>query len=83
MGTPKGGPWGNVVVLLMVGAVLLAMATVVSPPRLRELARRGEWVPRGTATPPYRVAFALTALLMAAVVAVLHAGVWILQLFGL
>jgi hypothetical protein len=83
MGTSKGGPWGNIFVLLLVGAVLVIWATVVSPPRLRELARRGKWAPPGTTAHPYRVAFALTALIMAAAVAVLHVGVWVLQLFGL
>jgi hypothetical protein len=84
MGTPvDGSPWGNVVLLLFVGAVFVIWARVVSPPRLRELARRGEWVPAGTMTHPYWVAFALTALNMAAVVAVLHVGVWVLGLFGL
>jgi hypothetical protein len=83
MATPrKGGPWGNVVIVLIVGAVLVLWATVVSPPRLRELARRGEWAPRGAAAHPYRTALALTALVMAAVVAVSYAGVWILQLCG-
>ncbi len=77
-----GGPWGAVVVWLSAGAVLVIWASVVSPPRLQELARRGAWVPRGTAMHPYRVAFALTALLMAAVVAVSFAAVWVLQLCG-
>jgi hypothetical protein len=84
MGTAgKGGPWGDVVVLLIVAAVLVIWAAKVSPPCLRELVRRGEWVPPGTAEHPYRVALVLTALLMATVVAVMFAGVWVLQLCGI
>jgi hypothetical protein len=79
----EGGRWGNIVVYLSVGAILVLWATVVGPPRLRKLARRGEWAPPGTLEHPYRVALALTALLMAAVVAATFAGVWILQLAGL
>jgi hypothetical protein len=78
----NGGPWGNIAVVLVVAAVFVIWATVVSPRCLQELARRGEWVPRGTDTHPYRVGLVLTTLLMATVVAVSHVAVWLLQLCG-
>jgi hypothetical protein len=83
MATPvDGNPWGNIVLSLLVGAVLVIWSTVICPPRLQELARRGEWTPPGVATHPYRVAFVQTALIIAAAVAFLHAAVWVLQLCG-
>lgn len=82
MGTSRGGPWGNIFILFLVGAAFVICGAVVNPPRLLELARRGKWAPPGTTTHPYHVGVALTALIMAAVVAILHAGVWVLELCG-
>ena len=55
----------------------------MSKPFLRELARRSEWVPPGTARAPALVAIAMTALITAAVVAVLLTLVWVERLSGL
>jgi hypothetical protein len=78
------GPfWGNVWLVLGGIAFLGIWAIATSNPFLRELARRGEWVPPGTARHPALVTTALTALLAAAVVAVLLTLVWVERLSGL
>jgi len=70
--------------LILGGIVFLGIwAVAMSNPFLRELTRRGEWVPPGTARHPALVAIVLTALLAAAVVATLLTLVWVERLSGL
>jgi hypothetical protein len=78
------GPfWGDFWLILGGIAFLGIWAVAMSNPFLRELASRGRWVPPGTARHPALVAIALTALLAAAVVAVLLTLVWVERLSGL
>ena len=80
---PEGGEWSGVWEVLG-GIVFLGLwAVAMSKPFLRELARRGGWVPPGTARRPALVAVALTALLAVAVVAVLLTLVRVERLSGL
>ncbi len=80
VGTPKGGEWARFWVVLVVGGFLGACATVLGAVYLSELARRRVWVPPGTARHPILIAVALSALLMAAGVAIDLAGIWISSL---
>jgi hypothetical protein len=78
------GPfWGNPWLILGDIAFLGIWAVAISKPFMSELARRGDWVPPGTARHPVLVAIALTALLAAAVVAVLLTLAWVERLSGL
>jgi hypothetical protein len=78
------GPlWGDFWFTLGGIAFLGLWAFAINRPFLRELARRGEWVPPGTVRRPVLAAIALTALLAAVVVAVLLTLVWVERLSGL
>jgi hypothetical protein len=78
------GPlWGDLWFTLGGIAFLGIWAVAMTRPFLRELARRGEWAPPGAARRPALAAIALTALLAAAVVAVMHTLVWVERLSGL
>jgi hypothetical protein len=82
--TPREGSAWNGSWEILGGITFLGLwATTTSSRLLRELVRRREWVPPGTARHPILVAIALTALLAAAVVAVMHTLVWVERLSGL
>jgi hypothetical protein len=65
-----GNDWGQFPSVLLAAGVFGTVATVMSVLILKGLARRGEWVPPGTAEHPVRVAIAMTVLLMTAVAVV-------------
>jgi hypothetical protein len=67
--------------LLLVGGFVVVWATVPNVVYIRELVRRGAWVPPGTARYPTPMAVALSALLLAVGVAWDVAVVGIAQLF--
>jgi hypothetical protein len=67
--------------LFLVGGFVVVWATVPNVVYVRELVRRGAWVPPGTARHPTPMAVALSALLLAVGVACDVAAVGIAQLF--
>lgn len=78
LGTPVGGSWWSMLwmVLLFSGLFMLAGA-LVGVPRLKELRRRGEWVPPGMAWQPALVSIVLVFLIMAVAIAIIFVGFWI------
>jgi hypothetical protein len=74
------GPGGRVGLLLASLAFLGIWATAVSRPLLKELARRGEWVPPGTARQPVLVALAIPVLIHAVGGAVMSVMIWVMRL---
>jgi hypothetical protein len=81
--TSTSGPGGGVGLILGSLAFLGVWATAVSRPLLMELARRGEWVPPGTARRPVLVALAIPVLILAAGGAVMGVLIWVMRLCGL
>jgi hypothetical protein len=82
--TPTDGDeWGKVGLILGSLAFLGIWATAISRPLLKELARRGEWVPPGTARYPVLVALALPVLILFTVGSVMAALLWVMRLCGL
>ncbi len=79
----EGGAWGTVLAVLVVGGFFTLAALVLGTPRLEELHRRGAWVPPGTDRRPVLVTVALALLVMAAAVAFMRAGAWLLEHSGL
>src|SRR5262249_27670845 len=70
LGTPVGGWWGRT---FLVGVCLVGVFTLAGVlggvPRLKELRRRGAWVPPGMARQPVLVSIVLALLVLAACVA--------------
>jgi hypothetical protein len=75
--------WGKFLAVLVSGGFFTLAALILGVPRLEELRRRGAWVPPGTQRRPVLVTLALALLIMVAVVAFMHAGVWLLEHSGL
>jgi formate hydrogenlyase subunit 3/multisubunit Na+/H+ antiporter MnhD subunit len=78
-----GDEWGKVGLILGSLAFLGIWVTAISKPLLKELARRGEWVPPGTTRYPVLVALAIPVLILAALGAVVGVEIWVMRLCGL
>ena len=81
--TSVEGPGGRVGLILGSLAFFGIWATAVSRPLLKELARRGEWVPPGTARHPLLVALAIPVLIHAVGGTVMGVMIWVMRLCGL
>jgi hypothetical protein len=81
VGTPVDGSWwGTLGAELLFGGIFSFAGVLLGVPRLAELARRGAWVPPGTARHPVRVAIALAVLSMAAAVAAMLTLILVVRL---
>jgi hypothetical protein len=67
---PDGNDWGQVSLVLLAVGIFGTVATAMSVVILKGLARRGAWIPPGTAEHPVRVAITMTVLVMTAVAVV-------------
>jgi len=65
---------------LLLGGLITLVGVVVDVPTLRELRRRGAWVPPGTARHPVLVSVVLVFLIMSATLTVVSALCWISEL---
>lgn len=81
--TSVDGPGGRFGLILGSLAFLVLWAAAVSRPLLKELARRGAWVPPGTTRHPLLVALAIPVLIHAVGGAVMGALIWVMRLCGL
>ncbi len=81
--TSVDGPGGRVGLILGSLAFLGIWTTAVSRPLLKELTRRGEWVPPGTARYPVLVALAVSVVILAVGGAVMGVMIWVMHLCGL
>jgi hypothetical protein len=81
--TSVEGPGGKVGLILGSLAFLGIWATAVSRLLLTDLARRGEWVPPGSARYPVLVALAMPVLIHAVGLAVTGVMIWVMRLCGL
>jgi hypothetical protein len=79
--TPVEGDEGGKAGFILGSLAFLGIwATAVSRPLLKELARRGEWVPPGTARCPVLVALAIPVLIHAVGGAVMGILIWVMRL---
>lgn len=82
--TPENGDeWGKAGLIFGSLAFLVIWTIVVSRPLLKDLARRGAWVPPGTARHPVLVAFAIPILIHAVLGTVAGVEIWLMRLCGL
>jgi hypothetical protein len=81
VGTPTDGNyWSKFIAIPVIGAFCLAFATAVVWKNLKELARRGAWVPPGAERYPIRVAVATAAVLIATTVHAMLTLLWVVKL---
>jgi hypothetical protein len=80
LGTPVGGSWRSTLwIVLLFGGFFTLAGVLLGVPRLKELCRRGTWVPPGVARQPILVSIVLVLLIMAAGVACSFTGSWVSQ----
>jgi hypothetical protein len=79
----EGEEGNRLLAQLVVGGFFGALATAIAVSSLSEMVRRGAWVPPGTARHTVLVAIMLVAPIMAAVVALMLSGLWVLRLLRL
>jgi hypothetical protein len=74
VGTPVSGSWSRLWIVLFLGGFFTLTGVLLGVPRLKELRRRGAWVPPGVTWQPVLVSIVLVLLIMAAGVACIFTG---------
>jgi hypothetical protein len=81
MGTPvDGSGWTTFWMVSLSGGFFLVSGVLLGVPRLKELRRRREWVPPGTARQPVLASTIMVLLILAVGVAFFFAGGWVAEL---